>query len=83
METPSSDAVALNTLLPGEKGRVLGTRSLSPAVFRLIELGLTPGTQVEMVRRAPLGGPLQIRVRRARLCLRRPDAACFFIERLS
>ena len=83
MSAASPETVLLSALQPGERARVRATSELTPAVFRLIELGLTPGAVVEMVRRAPLGGPLQVRVRRSRICLRRPEAACFELERLS
>ncbi|MCY4121613.1 MAG: FeoA domain-containing protein, partial [Acidobacteria bacterium] len=42
---------------------------------RLMEMGLLPGTQVEMVRRAPFGDPLEIRLRGYLLSLRSTDAA--------
>jgi len=42
---------------------------------RLAELGLTPGAAVEVVRRAPFGGPLVVRVRDYLLSLRRGEAA--------
>ncbi len=80
MSTPDAVTVPLSALLPGQKARVHSTRELTPAVFRLIELGLTPGAEVELIRRAPLGGPLEVRVRRSRICLRRPDADCFLLE---
>ena len=67
----------------GQKARIWGTREVNAEVLRLVELGLTPGTEVEVVRRAPLGGPLQIRVRFTRLCLRWPDADRFIVEALS
>ena len=42
---------------------------------RLMEMGLLPGTRIEMVRRAPLGDPLEIRLRGYLLSLRRADAS--------
>jgi Fe2+ transport system protein FeoA len=42
---------------------------------RLLEMGLTPGTSVSLLRVAPLGDPLEIKVRGYRLSLRRSDAA--------
>ena len=41
---------------------------------RLVELGFTPGAPVQMLRRAPFGGPLQVQVRDFVLSLRRADA---------
>ncbi|MCE2539878.1 MAG: FeoA domain-containing protein [Acidobacteria bacterium] len=42
---------------------------------RLMEMGLLPGTRIEMVRRAPFGDPLEIRLRGYLLSLRSDDAA--------
>ena len=42
---------------------------------RLMEMGLLPGTRIEMVRRAPLGDPLEVRLRGYLLSLRRAEAA--------
>ena len=41
---------------------------------RLMELGLVPGTSVELVRFAPLGDPVEIRVRGYHLTLRKHEA---------
>ena len=41
---------------------------------RLMELGLVPGTQVEVVGVAPLGDPLELLVRGASLSIRRAEA---------
>ncbi len=42
---------------------------------RLMEMGLLPGTRIEMVRRAPFGDPLEIRLRGYLLSLRRSEAS--------
>ncbi len=42
---------------------------------RLLELGLLPGTQVEIIRVAPLGDPMEISLRGSRLSIRREEAA--------
>ncbi len=47
----------------------------SATLTRLRELGLTPGTKVGVVRRAPLGEPIEICVRGSRLAMRNADAA--------
>ncbi len=49
-----------------------------PALTRLRELGLVPGTQVKLVRRAPLGEPIEISVRGSLIAMRNRDAS--FIE---
>ncbi|MDZ4288694.1 MAG: FeoA family protein [Prosthecobacter sp.] len=42
---------------------------------RLREMGLVPGTRVEMIRRAPLGEPIEIRVRGSNIAMRNHEAA--------
>ena len=47
---------------------------------RLAELGLTPGQSVRMLRRAPLGDPLEVLVRGYRLAVRGDEAASVEVE---
>lgn len=42
---------------------------------RLLELGLLPGTEVTLLRVAPLGDPLELSLRGTRLSIRRREAA--------
>jgi len=42
---------------------------------KLLAMGITPGCQVSVVRVAPLGDPLEIKMRGFTLCLRRKEAA--------
>ncbi len=48
---------------------------------KLLAFGLTPGTVVSVERVAPLGDPLEIRVRGFALSLRRGEAAAVTVER--
>jgi Fe2+ transport system protein FeoA len=48
---------------------------------RLLEMGLTPGTEVAMVNVAPLGDPLEIELRSGRLSIRRHEAALVLVRR--
>lgn len=52
----------------------------APTHARLLELGLTPGAQVEVVRLAPLGDPMEIAVRGCRLSLRKQEASAILIS---
>jgi ferrous iron transport protein A len=47
---------------------------------RLLDLGLTPGEEVAVIQRAPLGEPLVIRVRGALLALRKREAAWILVS---
>ncbi len=48
---------------------------------RLRELGLTPGASVMVVRRAPLGEPIEITVRGSHLAMRNHEAAHIFVTK--
>lgn len=54
--------------------KVITVRNGSPLTYRLMELGLIEGAQVEVMGAAPLGDPLQIRCGDSRLSLRREEA---------
>ena len=47
---------------------------------RLMEMGLLVGTQVELVRFAPLGDPVEIKVRGYNLTLRKQEAEQIFVR---
>jgi Fe2+ transport system protein FeoA len=78
-ETPISLPVylTLDRLKENVSAVVGAPTSLNPTVLRLLEMGVTSGTEITITRRAPGGDPIEIRVRGTRLCVRRSDAACF------
>jgi Fe2+ transport system protein FeoA len=45
-------------------------------------MGLLPGTKVRLVRKAPLGDPLEISVRGYNLSLRGTEASAILVERI-
>jgi len=47
---------------------------------RLLEMGLLVGTPVELVRFAPLGDPVEIKVRGYHLTLRKHEADLIFVQ---
>lgn len=66
---------SLAELPPGAVAQLLRVGGSRPFRRRLMELGLLPGTAVRVVRRAPLGGIVELEVRRCRLSLRLTEAA--------
>ena len=54
-----------------------------PRAFRrrLMEMGLVPGTPVQVIDVAPLGDPLEIEVRHGRLSIRKREAAQIVVRR--
>ena len=48
----------------------------------ILDMGLTPGTEVKLVKVAPMGDPLEIRVRGYELTLRKDDAKCISLSKV-
>ena len=66
----------LQDLRPGQSGIIRSVGNQSGAVKRrLVDMGLTPGTAVTVLRVAPLGDPIEVRLRGYELSLRCNDAA--------
>jgi ferrous iron transport protein A len=66
---------SLDTLRTGQRACVTAVRGDDGLVQRLLEMGLLEGEEVEVVGFAPLGDPMEIRLRDYRLSLRRSEAA--------
>ncbi|MBU0501353.1 MAG: ferrous iron transport protein A [Gammaproteobacteria bacterium] len=73
---------SLKTMAVGEIGRVVGYGPGGRNYRKkLLALGLTPGTEFSVTRQAPLGDPVEIRVRGFNLSLRKQEAETLLIER--
>ena len=64
----------------GSRGRGRGLSRGRGFHKRLLDMGLTPGTRVTVVRSAPFRGPIEILVRGSRLALGRGMAERVFVE---
>lgn len=63
----------LNELNPGESAHVVTLDPRHPLRRRLLELGFVRGARVAVVRRAPMGDPVEVRVNGTDLALRAQD----------
>lgn len=70
----------LSQLSVGDSARILRVNGDAEVRGRLLEMGLTTGVTVKLVRAAPLGDPLELMVRGYRLSVRRGEAAVVEIE---
>ncbi len=68
--------LTLESLEPGQSGIIKSVGSDRGAVKRrLVDMGLTPGTQVTVRKIAPFGDPIEVNLRGYELSLRKEDAA--------
>ena len=72
----------LSALKIGEKARVSGFELPPEHRQRLLEMGLTVGAEFEVVRFAPMGDPIDIKVRGYHLSLRKKEASGVRVTRL-
>jgi Fe2+ transport system protein FeoA len=69
-------ACSLNRLGVGCRGSVASVSGQPELRRRLMEMGLCDRAEVEVVRRAPMGDPIEVKVRGYCLSLRNDQAAC-------
>ena len=67
------DDLALDRLQPGETGYVVSLDRNHPLRRRLLELGFVRGARVSVVRCAPMGDPVELRIGGTELALRASD----------
>lgn len=73
--------MTLDELKIGESGRILAVDGEGALRCRLLDMGLTPRARVTLQKVAPLGDPIEIRVRGYELTLRIDDARLIRVEK--
>lgn len=72
----------LSDFAVGEGGKIVAVAGEGRIRRRLFDMGVTPGAELVMRKRAPLGDPIEITVRGYELTLRKSEAACVEAETL-
>ena len=67
--------MTLKEMKPGQSGQVVSIGEKGPLKRRIMDMGITPGTAVKVIKTAPLGDPVEISVRGYELRLRKEEAA--------
>ena len=70
----------LNDLKIGEKGVVKFVAGEGKVRRRLFDMGVTPGAEIYLKKKAPLGDPIEIRIRGYELTLRSTEAVFVTVE---
>ena len=74
-------SISLDEIKRGESCVVERIIKDTPSMQLLIEAGLLPETRVKLVRKAPFGDPIEIRLRGYSLSLRRADASAIWVRK--
>ncbi|PWM51637.1 MAG: ferrous iron transport protein A [Bacillota bacterium] len=64
----------------GERGVVTSVSGEGKMRRRLFDMGVTPGAEIFLRKKAPLGDPLEVTIRGYELTLRKTEAACVAME---
>ena len=75
-----SAEIPLSALAKGASGTIRSYPKTGPSFLRLREMGVLPGTPVTLVRVAPLGDPIEIKIRGYHLTLRKSEAEHVLVE---
>jgi ferrous iron transport protein A len=70
----------LGMLAPGERGRIVRIGAVGPLKRRLMDMGVLPGEEVSVEKVAPLGDPIEVRIRSYNLSLRKKEAEGIAVE---
>ncbi|MFA5260269.1 MAG: ferrous iron transport protein A [Candidatus Omnitrophota bacterium] len=71
---------SINALRIGQKGVVIDLNGDEHIVQRLLEMGVTPGCLVQIIRYAPMGDPVDIKVRGYHLTIRKREADMILVN---
>ena len=73
-------ALTLDAIKPGKKARIVAISGDRDIKKRITEMGVTRGAVVEVERVAPLGDPMDVKIRGYRLSLRKEEASMVVVE---
>lgn len=79
-QTKPADVTTLASLKPGQKASIIKITAQGSIRRRLLDMGATAGTLVEVERIAPLGDPIEIKVKGYHLTLRKEEARSIAVE---
>ncbi|WP_129599062.1 FeoA family protein [Anaerophilus nitritogenes] len=70
----------LKDLQPKESGKIAKVLGAGPTKRRLMDMGVVAGTEIYVEKKAPLGDPIEVKVRGYNLTLRQEDAKNIIME---
>lgn len=64
----------------GESGKIVKVNGEGAIRRRLFDMGVTPGIEITLRKKAPFGDPLEVTLRGYELTLRKSEATCVEVE---
>lgn len=72
--------ITLDKFKIGQKGKIVNVTGEGRFRRRLFDMGVTPGAELLLQKKAPLGDPIQILIRGYELTLRKEEASMIVLE---
>jgi len=72
--------MTLAELTQNKPGRITGFTKKGESLSRLQSMGVIPGAEAQLLRTAPLGDPMQVRIEGTLLSIRKRDAQQIQVE---
>ncbi len=72
--------MTLKDLKPGQEGVVTSIGEKGPVRKRIMDMGVTPGAMIKVIKIAPLGDPIEVNIRGYELSLRKSEASQIIVE---
>ncbi|MDF2611578.1 MAG: iron transporter FeoA [Lachnospiraceae bacterium] len=66
--------MTLKELKVGQEGVVVSIGEKGPIRRRIMEMGITPGANIKVIKVAPMGDPIEVNIRGYELSLRKDEA---------
>ncbi|NCU31705.1 MAG: hypothetical protein EOM23_01945 [Candidatus Moranbacteria bacterium] len=70
----------ISDLKPGDKGKIKKIEGSSNLRRKLLDMGIIPGSPFEVIKLAPLGDPVDVKIKGYHLSLRKEEAATVLVE---
>jgi DtxR family transcriptional regulator, Mn-dependent transcriptional regulator len=71
---------SIRELAGGKYGKISFIRGEHKVLQRLLDMGLTPGTRIKVMKAAPMNGPVEVAVRGSKLAIGQDIACNVFVE---
>ena len=78
----NKEITSLNNLQIKQKAEIISLKGSGPVHKRLLDMGLVKGAQIEIERIAPLGDPIDVKIKGYHLSLRKEEAANVIVRRI-
>jgi DtxR family Mn-dependent transcriptional regulator len=76
----TQNLTSISELKEGQQGKIFFIRGEHKILQRLLDMGLTPGTKIGIIKVAPLDGPIELLVRSSRLAIGKDIASNVFVD---